>query len=619
MRRNVRHMLWIALTGLPLAAPAFAADDPSRILHFQSDIAVEADGRAVQTAHIEIAVSNDAAARQEAQQAITYSDDIEAIELVEAYTLKADGRRVPVLPGAVRVQLAPGTPNVPEYTSRKQIIAVLPEVAGGDVLAVTWRRTILQPLFPGQFAFTGLYPRSVPWDDMEMSISVPEGVALNTEAYGPEHREADAGGRRVHRWHWSAAALANDPAVLSPLDRVPRLFASTFPDWAAFSRIYAGLVAPRTGVTPRIQALADQIANGAADRRDEAKRLYEWVSRHIRWVAIYVGDGAFVPHRADEVLANGYGDCKDQVVLLMTLLRARGIAAEPVLVNLNLTYTLSGPPTFTAFNHVITYMPDWGLYADTTAGGAPFGTLQSAEYGKPILHVTADGAAPGRMAVMPPDLASERLRTTMQLHPDGSITGESVTDAVGPYATILRQFANRAMAQGGERAAAERLRQLNQPGQGEISPAPLDPIGPEYQVSARFTLNARPELLDGESLAMPAGIHLLPRLGDGLIGPLPAGNAPTPCYAGRQDEELSLSLPPGYRPARLPRDRRVNDEAFTFESRWSLDDDTVRVSRHFASRVDQPLCTGPLRAAAVKASNEIRRDQNARIELEKAD
>lgn len=87
---------------------------------------------------------------------------------------------------------------------------------------------------------------------MELSISVPESVALNTEVHGPVHAEAEEDGRWVHRWRWSAPALASDPAVLSSLDRAPRLFASTFPDWAAFSRVYAGLVAPKTEVTPRI-------------------------------------------------------------------------------------------------------------------------------------------------------------------------------------------------------------------------------------------------------------------------------------------------------------------------------------------------------------------------------
>ena len=80
----------------------------------------------MQTRHIETAVNNDDAARREAQQPIAFSDRLERMELVEAYTQKPDGRRVPVEPGAVRTQLAPGVPNAPAYSSRKQMVAVNP-------------------------------------------------------------------------------------------------------------------------------------------------------------------------------------------------------------------------------------------------------------------------------------------------------------------------------------------------------------------------------------------------------------------------------------------------------------------------------------------------------------
>lgn len=621
MQADVKTSLIIITLGTLVAATAAAAAPASSVRLLRSDTVLEMDGRAVQTSHIEIAVANDAAARDEGQQRLTYTDDMDRVELVEGYTVKPDGRRLPVLPSAVKVQLAPGTPNVPEYTNRKQIVAIMPEVEGGDVLSLTWRRTTRAPQFQGHFAATTLFNRALQWDDAEVSISVPAGMTLTTEAHGPGHTEADEDGQHVHRWRWSAPALASDPAALAPLDRAPRIFASTFADWAAFSRTYAGMVAPKTEVTPRIQALADQVAAGAADQREEAKRLYEWVSRRVRWVAVYVGNGGYVPHDADQVLANGYGDCKDQVVLLIALLRARGIAAEPVLVNLTPTYTLSGPVTLSAFNHVITYLPNWDLYADTTAGGAPFGILQAEEYGKPILHVSAGGAAPGRMAPMPIGLATERLHTTMRLEPDGRITGDSTTEAAGPYATVLRQFGSRIMAQGGERAATERLRFLNQPGQGDVSPALLDPVGLDYRITAHFVLDAQPGILEGDGFLVPTGMRLLPRPGDGLLGPisnraLPVAE-PTPCYAGQQEEDLSLALPAGYRPARLPRARQIDEEAFTYTSRWSIEEGTLRVVRRLVSRISQPLCEGPLRAATARALDEIRRDQDVRLELEK--
>ncbi|MDO9712418.1 DUF3857 and transglutaminase domain-containing protein [Paracraurococcus lichenis] len=621
----MRHRigLGVALLCAALAGQTRAAEPAASIRLFRSDILVEADGRAVQTTRTEIAAGNDAAAQREAQQAMTYSEGVERIDLVEGYTLKPDGRRLPVPPASVRRQMAPGQANLPQYANRVQVIAILPEVAGGDVLVTTWKRTIVRPVFPGRFALTTLFARTATWEDAEVTIRLPRGMPLVTEEFGPAHAVAAEGGMQVHRWRWRAPAVATDIAVLAPLDRLPRIFASSFPDWPTFSREYAALVARKVRVTPRIQELADSLAAGSADRREEARRLFDWVARNIRWVAIYVGDGNFVPNDAELVLSRGHGDCKDQVVLLMALLQARGIAAEPVLVNLGPTYRLSGPPTLTAFNHVIAWLPDWDLYGDSTAAGTPLGILAGGLYGKPILHVTAAGAAPRRMPAVPPGFSTSRLVTRMALDGEGRIAGESLTEATGAYVPWLRRMAAAAQAQGGERAAAEQLRAIGQIGTGLVVPAPLGATGPGYSVSGRFSLEARPGLLEGDGFQVPSGMRLLPRAGDGLLGPallrgLPA-TEPTPCQAGEQAEDLELTLPPGFRLARLPRDRSLKGEAWSFEARWSLEGGTLRVARRMASRVEQPLCEGPLRTEAAKLLEEVRRDIDTRIELERVD
>jgi transglutaminase-like putative cysteine protease len=85
----------------------------------------------------------------------------------------------------------------------------------------------------------------------------------------------------------------------------------------------------KTEVTPRIQALADDITPGASDRREQAHRIYDWVSEHIRDVAVFLGNGGYEPHDATSILDSGYGDCKDHVVLLQALLKAKGIESIP--------------------------------------------------------------------------------------------------------------------------------------------------------------------------------------------------------------------------------------------------------------------------------------------------
>jgi transglutaminase-like putative cysteine protease len=69
-------------------------------------------------------------------------------------------------------------------------------------------------------------------------------------------------------------------------------------------------------------------------------RSIQWVSKNIRYVAIDIGNSGIVPHDADSVLANAYGDCKDHAVLYSALLKAKGIQSETVLINLGEAYTL---------------------------------------------------------------------------------------------------------------------------------------------------------------------------------------------------------------------------------------------------------------------------------------
>jgi hypothetical protein len=342
------------------------------------------------------------------------------------------------------------------------------------------------------------------------------------------------------------------------------------------------------------------------------------VEAHVRYVAVYLAAGALEPHDADTVLAHGWGDCKDHAILLQTLLAARGIAAELVMLNLGNQYTLSGPPTFAQLNHAITYIPEFDLYVDSTATLAPFGLLPFSEYGKPVVHAVASGTALRHTPPLPAGLASTELRTTATLADDGSITGTTTTTATGPFAIELRRDAEWIEATGAGAAAAQ-LRSLGTEGTGSfVFPPPGQP-GSSYTISGSFALEARPELLDGDSFAPPAGLRLLAVPGDGLIGPLGLRalkpSEPTPCYPGRQFAELSLTLPPGRHLMRLPREVRVETDTISYRSTWTLRDTTLTRHAELVSRIGEPLCSGDLRAMTAAALDTIRRAERSRVAL----
>src|SRR5262249_14420909 len=138
-------------------------------------------------------------------------------------------------------------------------------------------------------------------------------------------------------------------------------------------RAYAAAAAAKVVVTPEITALAEEITKGVSDRRQQAMAIDAWMKRNIRYVAVYLGVGRVVPNDTATVLRHKFGDCKDKVTLMSALLAAKGIASEPVLINLGPAYTLPEPPTLVALNHVILYLPDFDLYDDPTVAPAAFG------------------------------------------------------------------------------------------------------------------------------------------------------------------------------------------------------------------------------------------------------
>jgi transglutaminase-like putative cysteine protease len=170
-------------------------------------------------------------------------------------------------------------------------------------------------------------------------------------------------------------ALTPERGRVELSDFAPAVHVTTFADRAALATAYQAGARPKTEPTPAIRALAQELTAGAATERDKVRRLYNWVSRHIRYVSLEIGAGGYIPHAAQSILDNRYGDCKDHVVLLEALLRAVDIASTPALVNLGRAMRLPELTLLTPFNHVITYVPSLGLYLDSTARFAPLGTL----------------------------------------------------------------------------------------------------------------------------------------------------------------------------------------------------------------------------------------------------
>ena len=598
---------------------ALAAEPPIIVHTFNSQIAVSADGSYAQTTHTEGSATNKGAIERLARAAISFNPTLETLDIVEAYTLKPDGTRKEVDAAAIRAQLAPGVPNVAMFADIQQKVIVYPDVAPGDRVVATWHRTA-KPLFPGQFIWNTEFAQDIAWNDVSNVITAPPGFALHVQGIGVQTEQTnDADGTKVSIRYSQPEAVAFEQYGVSASDRRPRAFVSSFPDYAAMAAAYDALSRDKARVTPRVQAEADRITAGITDRRGQASALHAFAAGQIRYVALYLGRGGVEPHAADDVLVNGYGDCKDHTVLFTALLAAKGIDSRYALINLGNAYQLAGPPTLAVLNHVITYIPEFDLYVDPTSATTGLSQLMLEHFGKTVVLT---GAGPALRQVPQAVLADNTgtTRTSARLEADGRITGNTVTSGTGTFAVALRAIGQIVEGQGNAAVTQKVLSNQRQTGTGEMSVPKINLAAPDYSLGARFTLEPQPGILEGDAFAPPLGPLLLPRPGDVLIGPLARAflpdSEPTPCMAGRQVEELALALPEGRRPARLPPDRRIAADAFTYTSGWKFAEGTLTVRRELESRVADAQCTDGLRRAAAAALRDIRRDQQVTLTLE---
>jgi transglutaminase-like putative cysteine protease len=605
----------LALAQSPTAPLNPAAGVPARFLVIDNRFDVRTDGSSTATSHIELQLLSPQAVSALAQPALTYSDSLQDLQIKSAYTLKRDGTKFPVSPDAILVRQK-AVPS-PLFTDLKEKVILFPNVEPGDTLVydsvVQSKATI-----PGQFYFGVFIPRLLEIDNETLTFASPRSLPLSFDSYGLPVHKAEEGDELTYTVHYSNRTPALElPQFMSNLDHGQRLFASSAGTFDAMAEAYAPLLASKIVVTPRILAKADEITAGVTDRREQARKLYEWVSAHVRYVALLFGDGGVVPHAADSILANGYGDCKDHAVLYSALLKAKGISSQPVIINATNGYFLPQVPEFLTFNHMIVWLPEFGLYADTTSNTAPFGALPLLEYGKPVVHVGSSTALQHVPALREGD-STYSSSTALVLDGEGKLSGTHRAMSTGALAGVMRSVANQAAANGLDAVVSGvlRTRRMDQ-ATGSMTFAPTTELTPQYFYGSRYQ-TARGIQTDA-GFVVPEGLNLIDAYSPALLGPVADARFqtidPLPCFSGRLVDDYTLEFPADKRLLSLPPDGVVTSANIDYRSHWTLQGNVLSVHRELHAHFDKAVCTGNVLRETRAAIAGIVKDYGTRIAL----
>jgi len=138
-----------------------------------------------------------------------------------------------------------------------------------------------------------------------------------------------------------------------------------FASWSDLSALFVPLFdkASRFAADSPLQAEIARIKAASADPAKRAQLALELVQGKIRYVNLALDTGGLVPASADLTWQRRFGDCKAKTALLIRLLRALDVAAQPVLVSSNGDGLNERLPMVALFDHVL---------VKATIGGRPF-------------------------------------------------------------------------------------------------------------------------------------------------------------------------------------------------------------------------------------------------------
>lgn len=626
------HRYWTAAAAVLLAVSSASVADEAPSPGSETittSIVVEPDGSYVETAHTERFANNDAGALGAGRVSIPFNARLQDVTIVEAYTLKPDGVRIPLDPASIQEQLQRDAGSFSSFSDQRTKILEFPQFLNGDTIVYTVRMAG-HPYYPGYYTHREVFTPSSVTRSRTTTISVPKKMVLKTDLRDVEMTTRDEDGRRIYTLkHVSkkpetspgATALARaltTGAIDEALNKIPHYAVSSFADYAELGRAQAALVEPKVVTSTKVKELAARILGGETVRREQARKLYEWVVKNIRYVAIELGRGSLEPHEADAIIDNGYGDCKDHDLLLRALYKAAGIDSQSVLINGTYFYSLTPAPGVFELNHEITYLPEFDLYLDSSNSLAPFGVVSTNLYGKPAIRISAKGAT---LVTLPPAPLSE-VRTDVRetLASDGTLTGSVKTVVSGPASLTSRGTSLRLQTSSSDSAVSTRLsgRNLKAPKGTTQNDPPLE-LGANHNFSTSFTSTGWSEWLAG-TVASPlpgASAALSGEAAAGIASISNKGDDPVACGATRAVEHIELTLPDSYnKTPHLPDDTKIDSTHLTFTAHWSYTGHVLTLERTLTTKFPEARCSGKVKTDTAEALTRVRATFTAQIALD---
>jgi transglutaminase-like putative cysteine protease len=493
------------------------------------------------------------------------------------------------------------------YSDERHKTLRLPSVEPGSIVGYEY----VQKKRPYVYEDWWWVEKSIPVRLSRITLNLPPGWEIAT--YWLNHSEVKPKTSSANQFAWeieNVPAMEHEPGMPDYSAIAGRMTIKYFPkdaalrtkssgSWHDIGLWYAQLTADRRQPTPEMQKKVVELTSGAATTLQKMQALAAFLQHDIRYVAIKIGIGGLQPHSAEAVFHNRYGDCKDKVTLLSTMLHEIGVESYYVMVDTDRGVVAPESPSILG-NHVILAIrlpdsvPNTNLYTivehpklgrilffDPTNSYVPLGYLPHYLQDGYGLVMGPDGGELVHLPIMAPSANLLSRSAKFSLSPNGVISGDVEEVRWGEEAAFSRE--ELLAVQPKDRAKVVESFLSNTVGNFALKAAS---VGNLDQYNLALTLKYT---FAAENYARSAGNLLIVRprvLGQkGFM--LPAEKDKKRLYPvelsepSLQSDDFEITLPPGYVVDELPAPTEAKCDYGYYHSEVAVDGNTLHYKRTY--------------------------------------
>lgn len=333
--------------------------------------ALEESGHWQRKTYISIRINDQAAARDYGRISIPFNHYYSELSLDFANTMSNKGKVTPVSEDALQQRITGGGQDF--YSDSSELVFSLPDISVGSIIEFQFTRKSnilpLKGLFTTRVTPYWFQP-TVSGDGwradfvhhFDYSLETPSNITIHTKAFtGFKEKAKISQSTDTTKYVWK---MKHNEGIQSegwmPLTRhlLPIMQLSTMNKWKYIDAWSWEKIQNKLGASPALKTIIQSFKlSPDATNEEKVKAVYAYLQGNIRYVFAHLSRGGYEPHSPEDVIAVNYGDCKDQAVLAVALLRQLGIEAYPGLVETPRAGDSDTATVGLIFDHMIVHIP----------------------------------------------------------------------------------------------------------------------------------------------------------------------------------------------------------------------------------------------------------------------